>query len=64
MESSTQTDAKFTQSHRFLIQLLLHRYQQLLNRLETQFVVSPEQRVQLNMMILTHEWIYAANQEK
>ena len=57
MPSLVSEDAEFTQSRRFLIQLLLHRYQQLLNRLETQFVVSPEQRELLNKTILSYEWV-------
>ena len=65
MQSSTQhhhqhqdqDDAEFTQSRRFLVQLLLHRYQQLLNRLETQFAVSPEQQEQLRKTILTYDWV-------
>ena len=67
MQSSTQQqqhqdqdDAEFTQSRRFLVQLLLHRYQQLLNRLETQFAVSPEQHEQLRKTILTYEWLSEA----
>jgi hypothetical protein len=56
MQSQIQDDA-FIQSRRFLYQLLLHRYQQLLNRLETQFVVSPEQRERLIKTILTYDWI-------
>ena len=58
MQSQTQIqDDAFIQSRRFLYQLLLHRYQQLLNRLETQFVVSPEQRERLIKTILTYDWI-------
>ena len=70
MQSSTQQPqpqqqgqdgAEFTQSRRFLIQLLLHRYQQLLNRLETQFAVSPEQRAQLVKTILTYDWVSSSD---
>lgn len=58
MPSSVNNDAEeFNQSRRFLLQLLLHRYQQLLNRLETQFVVTPEQRELLNKTILSYEWV-------
>ena len=57
-----QDDVEFTQSRRFLIQILLHRYQQLLNRLESQFAVNPEQREQLIKTILTYEWLSEASE--
>ena len=62
MPSLVNEDAEFNQSRRFLIQLLLHRYQTLLNHLETQFVVNPEQRAQLIKTILTYEWLSSTSE--
>jgi hypothetical protein len=45
---------------RFMIQLLLYRYEVLLNQLSAQFSLSEEQKAMLREKILTVSWVQNA----